>query len=64
MSKNQKVRTSRMQQAIRELLKEEGLYSDSDDSNKEEVSEEQKSVAAKRGRKAIPEKWTRVISVR
>ena len=53
-----------MQQAIRELLKEEGLYSNSEDSNNEGDKEEQKAGGAKRGRKAIPEKWTRVISVR
>ena len=63
MSKHQKVRTSRMQQAIRELLKEEGLYSDSDDSNKGEEDKEVKA-SGRRGRKAIPEKWTKVISVK
>ena len=44
-------------------MKEEGLYSDSEDSVEEQKVEEEKNQPSKRGRKAIPEKWNRVISV-
>ena len=62
MDKHRKVRTSRMQQYIRELIQEEGLDLDSDSSNNENADEDQPQIS-KRGRKLIPERWTRIISI-
>ena len=53
-----------MQQYIRELLKEEGLHQDSEDSDREQEKVKIGERQTKRGRPAIPDKWTRVISIR
>ena len=52
-----------MQEYIRQLLKEEGLYSNSEDSNGDDKDQTDAAPKAKRGRPKIPDKWTRVISV-
>jgi hypothetical protein len=57
-----KMRTSSMQQYIRELLKEEGKESSSEE-DKGQPGREESKAPAKRGRPKIPERWTRVISV-
>ena len=48
---------------IRQLLKEEGLYSDSEDSSDKNLNEDVVAQPKKRGRPTIPDKWTRVISI-
>ena len=60
MSQRNKIRTSRMQQYIRELIKEEGLGLSSDEEEEKENEEQQQG---RPGRKKIPERWTRVIAV-
>lgn len=62
MNKKNRVSISRMQQCIRELIKEEGLDIDSDDEDDENPPEHSEDQP-KRGRKKIPERWTRVISI-
>ena len=62
MQNRQKIRTSRMQQYIRELIQEEGLDLESQSSDEDQNQDEDKQKT-KRGRKKIPEKWTRVISI-
>ena len=62
MHNRQKIRTSRMQQYIRELIQEEGLDLESQ-SSEEEQEQDGDAKKTKRGRKKIPEKWTRVISI-
>ena len=52
-----------MQEYIRQLLKEEGLYSNSEDSNGDDQEQAVAGPSAKRGSPRIPDKWTRVISV-
>ena len=51
-----------MQQYIRELIQEEGLDLESQSSDDDNNQDEDKQKT-KRGRKKIPEKWTRVISI-
>ena len=63
MGDRRKMRTSRMQQYIRELLKEEGIEGESDDNDEDLNNNDGQRNATKRGRPRIPEKWTRVISV-
>ena len=63
MSRNQKVRTSRMQMYIRELLKEEGLHQSSEEDEEEPDREEESKVQRRRGRQPVPERWTRVMSI-
>ena len=62
MHNRQKIRTSRMQQYIRELIQEEGLDLESQ-SSEEEQEQDGDAKKTKRGRKKIPERWTRVISI-
>ena len=57
------MRTSFMQHCIRELIKEEGLEMSSDDAQEDKENRDQNTTQTKRGRTAIPEKWTRVISI-
>ena len=57
------MRTSGMQQMIRELIVEEGLDLSSDDEMDQNTGAQGAQTKTKRGRKAIPDKWTRVISV-
>ena len=64
MTQKRRVSKSWMQQCIRELIKQEGLDLDSNDSQEEEKDDEEEKQPARRGRRAIPEKWTRVISVK
>ena len=53
-----------MQQYLRELQKEENEEPSSDEPyQEEEIKDEVPAAKSKRGRKPIPEKWTRVISV-
>ena len=52
-----------MQQYLRELQKEENNDSSSEEKEKEDDIDQIPVTKAKRGRKTIPEKWTRVISI-
>ena len=63
MSDRRKHRTSFMQKVIRELIEEEDLDLSSDEAKDENVEAAQQTTSTKRGRRAIPEKWTRVISI-
>ena len=63
MNNRKKMRTSFMQHCIRDLIKEEGLEMSSDDDNDEPENTEENKTQTKRGRKPVPEKWTRVISI-
>ena len=63
MSNNRrKMRTSGMQRLIRELIMEEDLDISSIEGDQDEEAKKE-TTQTKRGRKAIPEQWTRVISV-
>ena len=63
MNKRRKMRTSCMQQMIRELIVEEGLDLSSDDDIDQNTGAQGAQTKSKRGRPSIPDKWTRVISV-
>ena len=64
MNRQKKARTSAMQQYLRELQKEENEDPSSDEPyQEEEIKDQIPAAKSKRGRKPIPEKWTRVISV-
>ena len=63
MNRQKRARTSAMQQYLRELQKEENDDLSSDEPYQEEEKDQIPAAKSKRGRKPIPEKWTRVISV-
>lgn len=48
---------------IRELLKEEGLHQSSEEDEEEPDKEEESKAPLRRGRQAVPERWTRVMSI-
>jgi hypothetical protein len=48
---------------IRELLKEEGLHQSSEEDEEEPDKEEESKAPVRRGRQAVPERWTRVMSI-